>query len=536
MTRVDKKILLASLALLAVLYGATESALYADSVPYAVDILNGRLIDPGHLLWRPLGMAIASASGHAMSLSYILWVLQYLSLLSALGAVGILYLAGRRLFPPDISMLVAVAAGLTNGFWTHAFSGYSYTLSVLFLVLALYCVLRDSGADGPTARDSFLAGVCGGLAACSWTVAAISGPALWVLVIHAGGRTRSTQAALRRTALLSAGYALSFLLPLFVLYAIPDSIGEAAYVTPGPTGLKFLSWLHSADHGIAAGADLSHLLRFVAGWAQSMVSIGDLGQRLRLWSYREAPFPATGGFATLVLFYLGVALATLTLLRSFRFLDASRRTVILAALVACACNFAFGFLWEGADLERYLPSLPFQALAFGLVVERWRTSWRRVALPASAFVVTAAVGLTWITHFRAVLRADSQRQTWNRALAAQFTASDLVIVMGNGKFYVGEPHNPNFPMVENVSQDIRDFADGWRSAIAEAIATTRQRGGRVLLADSVLRRDHAPRDGWSFSQYPSPSPEEIADYFLPLKSDQLIVTIFGEKLWLGHSE
>lgn len=46
--------------------------------------------------------------------------------------------------------------------------------------------------------------------------------------------------------------------------------------------------------------------------------------------------------------------------------------------------------------------------------------------------------------------------------------------------------------------------------------------------------DQSARDGWSFKEYPSPSPLEIQGVFLPFKSDTVAFTAAGERVWLGR--
>lgn len=530
-----KMILLICIALLAVLYAATESARYGDGQDYAYEIINGNVIEPGHLLWRPLGAMVTKVTGLNGSKSSVLWVLQFMSLMAALATATTLFLVARRLFPPAISLLVAAFAGLANGFWTYAFSGCSYAMSVLFLVLAMFFILRRNVGADLSSRDIFLAGICGGLAATTWAIQAIAGPALLVLALLADRSSLSGPLALKRTMLLGIGYGVTFFLPLIVCYSLGSSVSEANYISPGPAGLSFLGWLSSSNHGIDGKTGFAQLFRVGLGWPQSIVSVGDLGKELRLWLYGDVAFPASLAVGTLASFYMASAFATFTVVRFFASLDATRRAVVFAALVATAGNLAFGFHWQGTDLERYLPSLPFQALAFGLVVERWHGRAPRVALATSGLMILAAVTTSWFLNFHEVLRPDSLRQTWNRALTAKFTVADVIVVMGNKKFGLGDPHNPNFPRVINVSDMVIMQGDGWRRSVEEGIAKARSRGGHLLIGDSVLRTDNGPRDGWSFVENPRPSAVEIAEFFSPLKSEQVAIKIMGENLWLSKA-
>lgn len=528
----NKRVALLLSALLAVLYGTTESVRYGDATNYANEIVLGQLIEPGHMLWRPLATVIAHAAGVGASASDVLWILEALSLLFALSTAVALFVVARLVLSRGISLFVAALGALSNGFWTYSFSGCSYALSELLLVLALYAALRDADSGHSRVRDIFVVGICGGLAASAWAAQTIAAPALFALVLLAGRPARNAQDVCARALWLGTGYAVSFAIPLLVLYALRSSVAGAVYVPPGPGNLTFFRWLGAADHGIEAQSNVAQLLRVTMGWAQSFASIGNLGQDLRLWLYKESSFPVSAGFATLTVFYVAAAGAALTLAQTFNALNGNRRALIIGVAVVTMTNLVFGYLWQGTDLERYFPSLPFQALGFGLAIECWHTRAPRTTLAAAASGIVLMAMVTWVSNFRDVLGPNSLRQMWNHELASHCQREDVVFVLGYGKFGVGEPHNGNFPTVVNVSGVIVMKGERWRIPIEQALAAARSRNGRVLIGDSVLRTDSAPREGWSFVQHPHPSATEISGYFRTLGALQPAFVIAGEHLWL----
>jgi len=153
-------------------------------------------------------------------------------------------------------------------------------------------------------------------------------------------------------------------------------------------------------------------------------------------------------------------------------------------------------------------------------------------VPATLFLVGVAVW-NWHGTFAPVLSPDSPRQTWLRELRRTASARDLVVVFGQRMSEITSPHDPNMPKIDNVSNEIVMRGDGWHDAEIRNIATTFQRGGRVFLADSLFGLDTGPRNGWSFKEYPKPTPSELQNTFLPYKSDQVAFVAAGEKVWLG---
>jgi hypothetical protein len=294
--------------------------------------------------------------------------------------------------------------------------------------------------------------------------------------------------------------------------------------------------LASSRHGIPAHYGIAQLLRVLIGWPQSVISTSDLGRQLRLWRLHEGAFPASAWLGVFLVFYAALAGAIAVLARGYARLDRRDRGVIAACGAAIGINLLFAASWQGTDLERYFPSWPFQLLLVALLVKLLATvhSARRVAVAAAAALAGIAVA-NWYGTFASVLAPDSYRQAWLRELRRATSANDLVILFGQRTQGIGAPHDPNHPKIDNVSLEIVMRGDGWRAAELRNIAATRQRGGRVFLADTLFGTDDAPRDGWSFRETPRPTPSELEEVFLPFKSDHVGFVVGTEKVWLGKN-
>ena len=57
-------------------YVLSEGERFGDSITYAKEIRSGSLIEPGHLLWRPLGYVVGHALATLDTYSSALWTLQ----------------------------------------------------------------------------------------------------------------------------------------------------------------------------------------------------------------------------------------------------------------------------------------------------------------------------------------------------------------------------------------------------------------------------------------------------------------------------
>ena len=506
------------------LFLASESAWYGDSTTYAADIGAARLIEPGHLLWRPLGRLVDLALG-SQTYSGILWQLQFLCLLASVLAVIAMCRLASRLYGRAAALVATVLLIVSNGFWTYSFSGCSYSLSMLFLMLALSCAIARNTAT--TGAAAFAAGALGGLSAASWGIEVLVAPAIWLALVLTPPRDQSSMRLhVRNTACLVAGYVLAFVVPILIAY----SIELRAHVAT--SGLA--AWLASSRHGIPARYSVAQLLRVLIGWPQSVISTSDLGAHLRLWRLHEGRFPASAWLGVFLIFYAALTGAIRVLWRSYLRLDSRDRGIVAACAAAIGINLLFAASWQGTDLERYFPSWPFQLLLVALLVKLLSTAHhpRSVVIAAGA-ALTGIAALNWYGTLAPVLAPGSYRQVWLRELRHATSADDLVILFGQRTQGILSPHDPNLPRIDNVSLQIELRGEAWRAAILRNISVTRQRGGRLFLADTLFGLDSAPRDGWSFREYPRPTPSELEDFFLPFKSDRVGFVVGPEKVWLG---
>jgi hypothetical protein len=515
-------------------YVLSQGARFGDAPVYARQIRLGALFEPGHLLWRPLGYVIGHALGTLDTQSSTLWTLQGLCLAASITGLVAIYRLCRRVAPPGIALFVSGFAAVSNGYWLYAFSGCSYTCGVLFQALSLnYAIKEREATRGWT--NAIASGSFGGLAASAWATNVIVAPAVLVaLITTAGGPRMRIRQFLKETCVFALGYFATFVVPVALAYL---SGASQARVGPSSAGIGFAQWLSSARHGVPTHFGLAQVFRAALGWAQSVISLSDLGYRLRLWYTGEGPFAVGLWGLALLGFYAGVLLLAVALLQGRSRLDARSRSLIYAALLAIGLNLAFGAAWQGTDLERYMPSLPFQMLLLAVALNvLWERTGRARFVSLAFVAILVLVTVNWQGTFKPVLDANSYRNVWIRAIREHASRGDLVLLLGQQKTLIVAPHDVNFPWVDEISVEILQGGTAWRSVATNAIHTTQSRGGRVFLGDSLFWLDSAPRDGWSFKENPLPSPRDIHDAFLPFKSDAVAFTVGRERVWAARTD
>lgn len=514
-------------------YVLSEGARFGDAPVYARLIMLGDLIDPGHLLWRPLGYVVGHALGTLDTFSSALWTVQGLCLAASLAGLVAIYLLCRQVAPQGIALIVAGFAAVSNGYWAYAFSGCGYTCGVLFQAISLNFAIKEREANRGL-RHAFAAGSFGGLAAATWATNVVVAPAtLLALITTTDGWRMRVRHSLNKTCVFALGYVLTFVLPVALVYL--SNAGKLS-VVPAASGFSFTQWLSSTRHGVPTHFGVAQLLRAALGWAQSVISLSDLGYRLRVWHFGEGPFPATLWGLVLLGFYAGVMLVAVVLLQGRSRLDARARSLIYAAVLAIGLNLAFGLAWQGTDLERYMPSLPFQMILLAVALNVvWQRAGAAQFISLTLTMLLVLVMVNWEGTFRPAFDPNSFRNIWIRAISQHASRGDLIVFLGQQKTLVLSPRDKNFARVNEISVEILQ-GPGWRAYQTNAIRLTQSRGGRVFLGDSLFWLDSAPRDGWSFKENPIPTPRDIRDTFLPFKSETVAFTVGRERVWAARTD
>ncbi len=515
------------------LFGLSNSVWYGDATTYVSDIRAGNLIEPGHLLWRPLAYLVAASVGGLRSVSDALWTLQWLSLMSsALAVVGMSFFLLKVGCNRFITSATAALLVVSNGFWTYSFSGCSYSLSIFLLIIAM--IFAVAKRDAPASLCSaVLAGGFAGASAATWAIQCLSIPAVLLILVLTPRWDRALRRDhLRNSIAMMTGCVLTFVVPLLAAWNVQATHAFESGGRPPARSLHL--WLSSTNHGIPAHLGVSQLARVLIGWPQSILSISDLGQKLRLWGLHERGFPWSPWMLTPIVVYAGAMYSSYVLLKRFATHSNFERGLIVASLVAICANLLFAVTWQGSDLERYFPSLPFQLLLLALAAKTKAHARGGMANVVIAIALCGIASVNWEGAFAKAFSTDSYRQEWLRELHKATSGKDLVIVLGQRKSVISNPHDPNMPKIDNLSNEIVMRGTGWEAAELRNIQETMRHGGRVFLGDSLFGTDESARDGWSFKEYPSPSPLEIQRVFLPFKSDTVTFTAAGERVWLGR--
>ncbi len=361
----------------------TDAFNLADSVGYAGSVVNSRLLEFGHLLWRPLGWVLLKVFGPVTGLfvgpdplanaNLILIAINWIAgLMSVILMFKLVMIVSKRRW---VANTVAIGLIFSQGFLNYAQSGTAYIPGLALLLLGLYIMVKGAEKPERAWRTALFAGLALAGAAGMWLQYVWSIPAALAAPLFLYGFNK------QQFRLVFQG-CVAFGLIMVLTFAAAGAAG-GIYTISG-----FKDWVVSTS-GYLTG--LNGLPRVIFGLARSMINMGNDGPLFKAYLVHD-PFNPVSimdllrvSLWKLALFYIFLGAVLFNLLRSSQ----GRRIFGLFVLNATPV-VAFALFWDGSAVERYLLIYPliFIALAYSLSSAR---SIRWFNYAALAFVAVAAV-------------------------------------------------------------------------------------------------------------------------------------------------
>lgn len=469
----------------------TEPVFVADTADMALSAvarvfgLDCLFFEPGHLLWRPTGFAALEVLGTArpgestdvllrtnqVQLASIAWLSGLITIVC-----GVVWVQRR------VGNIAATTFGVgvvlvSKAFLNYSQVGLSYVPALACLMLALLLLSSDDAA--PLA--SLAAGVLLGASVLFWGTFALALPAALAspLIFSA-----NAQRGWRRSAwAVAGGIATAIVAALWVSASLGfNSVADLR------------AWAATADHGITVGG----FPRAVLGFARSYLETGDYGKLVKRFMIGDATDPVSlrelFGFPLVGIlgFYLGLLLALVVAWKG------AGRQYVTFFLVNAIPLALFAVVWQGGDLERYLPLVPGVALlsaaAFAAAMP-----WQRALLLAwvAMMIVPNALSLgrPAVEAERARLRAtirDLEAPERNRLLVLSHWQDERVQM------------NRNYPPRENplgvwfyhLLTTGTPSVNDWRTRAADRIIGAWNSGAEVFVSERLVSQ--TPKREWDW--------------------------------------
>ncbi len=497
--------------LLLYLFASVTTAAYymGDTLDYSSSIvahLEGRdfmFWEFGHVLWRPLGLAVFRVSSPITHwcvgpdaqtrATLVLITLSWLGgLLSVLSLHGILTRICRKKWPVIVTMVGFVFA---QTFLNYFHAGISYISGLSLVLVSMYLLVSRSAENEPTWQTGLLAGaaLAGGILV--WLPYVLAAPATIASPMFFGGWDK-------RRFLLSLRAALFSGIFCGVVYlAVMAHIG-----IHNVTDLH--AWLDKTSRG--GGTLEGGTSRMIFGFARSFINMGNDGMLFKRYLIHDAFNPVSVfdlvrlSLWKLLTFYLFLFVILLSLVSS----PAGRRVLALS-IVNGLPVIAFAIYWQGGDPERYLPLYPlfFIAIAWSLDNERVKRFFKYLLI---AFIM---VMLITNTVAMARPRLDQKQET-----SAARIRPLVPLLKPNSWIFTANWHDDlvnfsrSFPFNPiNQNRDIRVGAlitptepevAHWQQDFSERAQSIWEKGGEVWISKRLL--SPRPRADWNWVEGDDP--------------------------------
>ncbi len=493
------------LLLLALSYVLIHPAWYGDAVWYALDLQHARTqplpVDPGHLLWRPLGAFVYGIGSSLLPQSDPLYAFQWLSALGAAGGVLAVFGLMRRLERPFNEAVAAAALfGVSHMAIAYGGSGSSYPVASALGVAALLPMVQKN-------REwRWSEGLCGVLVlVLSWGFWGVG--FLLLPLLGAAGAIRSDGTLLRR---LLRGASLAIMAGVVML-----GVAFVAYVvdSPNPTLGGFPHWYSASGHGIAPRPSAMGFARAFLGLVISFVYVGTLGTSFKGLLLRD-PEIATFGemivpLLTFLVFVVVLALAVAGLLRRYRRREARVGEVALLLFAVLLPVGGFAALWQGSDVERFSLALPLLCMA---VTIGFRAMTERFALLP---VFIAAVSTILLYALPSVMSGGGIVHGLGREARQHLPEGSLLVLTGQrlgASIWTPMTYFSKLT-VHSISYDISVHgADGWDTRLEAVVHQALASGKRVAVLSDLLGEPTAGGIRHSLREYPVPTYADTANF------------------------
>jgi hypothetical protein len=261
--------------------------------------------------------------------------------------------------------------------------------------------------------------------------------------------------------------------------------------------------------------------RAVLGLARSFLFMGDDGLLAKRYLLRDPYNVVTlGDLVASSLWKMALFYLTMLALVAGLLTTADGRRCLLLGAVAAVPVVGFGILWQGGDMERYLPLYPFLFLALaGLWSSDAGPFWK--LLPAGFFLLALVVNGT--AYARWVVGAHRLHLTSRLAgLHKQLPPGSQIVVARDPLLFLPR----DFPLHQTRRVPISPvlvpgLADSlrWRHDFALRVERTWKRGGEVWLSRRLLEDSPRPDSTWAEGDDPRLKWADVPAFFRPFATD-----------------
>ena len=477
---------------------------YVDSILAHSHDPSYNLWEFGHLLWRPIGwlgfrilrsVALPSCGldercNVTIELIGLNWLAGLLALFLSYAFVNVSCKRGRA------AVLVTFGLLFSQSFLNFAHTGLSYIPGLAFLILGFVLSLRAGHLRDGEVWVAVAAGCAFAGAVLMWFLYALAIPGALLSPILLLGNDRPRRKASLVTTIAFAG-----------TIALVYGLVIVSLNISSPADLKH--WVASSSHGLDPGFSKLGVARMAFGFARSWINMGNDGLLFKRFLLRDPfnPVSLADLFRLTLwkvgLFYIFLSAVFVKLLRSRQ-----QNGILLLLLITIIPVLGFAVLWQGGDMERYLPLYPVFVLSAACTLEDFRRStWPMLLV---LFFAVAMVSNSVIMARSNLDRADRETVSRLAEIGPSLKPSSVIVVVNEQDQFSSFSRNSLFHPL-NRDKGLRVYylvAVGtpqvlsWREGFALMTLSTWHNQGEVWVSKRVF---HArPKADWNWAEGDDP--------------------------------
>ena len=400
-----------------------------------------------------------------------------------------------------------------NAFLSYGNTGFAYIAGVAALTASIYCIRRGKVTT---------AALFYGLASLIWLPYILAGAALVVMVLMPLDWDVPVKACLKNLphsrAIRFAAIGLTAIVLVYGLAAAAREIRSLA---------EAKAWYSDASHGWSQSQKLA---RLVTGMPRFLLELGKNGIVLKRF-LRHDPYARIGLWD--VLLYGGVwkyaafyAFLAALFYELWHRSSSSWPLILLLAIGGPMVLFAV-VLFEPSSAERFLPALPFLALATGYIFRGAGGGSRITRTIIAVFLLAVVVNNAYSAAAPRIARED--QVSWGRIAGVRhrISATGLVVLVTNqdsieeflGRSISGEVNRPQplrvYDMIEPGTVRIQQ----WREEFAATALKVWNNGGEVWVTKRAWASRPQPAWNWVERDDPLEVWEDLYRFMQPLRTN-----------------
>jgi len=324
----------------------------------------------GHLVWRPLGWlgfrllrpitSLSCGTDERCNVAVALIGLNWLAgLLALFFSYAFVRINCKRGWP---ALVVTLALLFSQSFLNFGHTGLSYIPGLAFLILGFVLSLKAGDFRVGKGLAAAAAGCALASAVLMWFLFALAIPGALLSPILLLGNDR-----LRRRVSLVA--AIAFAGTIALVYGLVI----AGLNISSPADLQH--WIASSSHGLDPKFSKFGVERMVFGFARSWINMGSDGLLFKRFLLRDPFNPVSlADLFRLTLWKVGLFYIFLSAVFVKPLLSRREKGSLRLLLITIIPVLGFAVLWQGGDMERYLPLYPVLVLSAARTLEDFRRS------------------------------------------------------------------------------------------------------------------------------------------------------------------